>query len=281
MQRLLGWVLVVGLASGCAGMANVTEEQNTLMRLDREWAAAATDPDKFTSYFAADANVYAPGTPIVTGTGPIRKMMGEMMAAPGFSLQFTPARAVVGKGGDVGYTTGTYTFAMAGTRESGKYVTIWKKQADGQWKVAEDIFNADGSGAPASAHVMVMAPSITWGDPPPMLPPGSKVAVISGDPTKPGPFTIRLQMPSGYVVPPHWHPTTEDVTVLSGTLALGMGDKIDEASMKDLTAGGYVSLPADMRHYVRARSAATLQITSTGPFVINYVNPADDPSKKK
>ncbi len=281
MQRLLGWVLVVGLASGCGRTANVTEEQNTLLRLDREWAAAATDPDKFTSYFAADANVYAPGTPIVTGTGPIRKMMGEMMAAPGFSLQFTPARAVVGSGGDVGYTTGTYAFTMAGTRESGKYVTIWKKQADGQWKVAEDIFNADASTAPASAHLMVMAPSITWSDPPPSLPPGSKMAVISGDPAKPGPFVVRIQMPSGYRVPPHWHPAAEDVTVLSGTLAVGMGDTVDEAAMKDLTAGSFVSMPAESRHYVRAKSAATLQITSTGPFIVNYVNPADDPSKKK
>ena len=281
MQRLLGWVLVVGLASGCGGMANVTEEQNTLLRLDREWSAAATDPDRFTSYFAADANAYPPGMPLVSGTGPIRKMMGEMMAAPGFSLKWTATNAVVGSGGDVGYTTGTYSSTMAGVAETGKYVTIWKKQADGQWKVKEDIFTADGSGAPASAHVMVTAPSITWGDPPPMLPPGSKIAVISGDPTKPGPFVLRLQMPSGYVVPPHWHPTTEDVTVLSGTLAVGMGDKVDDASMKDLTAGGYVSLPAEMRHYVRAKSAATLQIVSTGPFVINYVNPADDPSKKK
>ena len=280
-MRLLGWVLVLGLASGCGRTANVTEEQNTLLRLDREWAATTTDPDRFTSYFAPDANVYAPGMALVSGTGPIRQMVGEMMAVPGFSLQFTPTRAVVGSGGDIGYTTGTYTSMMGGTRESGKYVTVWKKQADGQWKVAEDIFNADASTAPASAHLLVTAPSITWGDPPPMLPPGSKIAVISGDPTKPGPFVLRLQLPSGYSVPPHWHPATEDVTVLAGTVALGMGDTVDEAAMKDLTAGGYVSLPAEMRHYVRARSAATLQIVSTGPFVINYVNPADDPSKKK
>ena len=67
MQRVLGWVLVVGLASGCGGMANVTEEQNTLMRLDREWSAAATDPEKFTGFLAADANSYPPGMPLVSG----------------------------------------------------------------------------------------------------------------------------------------------------------------------------------------------------------------------
>src|SRR6187402_1464941 len=153
MQRLLGGVLVLGLASGCGGMANVTEEQNTLMRLDREWSAAANDPDKFASYLAADANAYPPGMPLVSGAGPIGKMMGEMMAAPGFSLKWTATSAVVGKGGDIGYTTGNYSSTMAGVAETGKYVTIWKKQADGQWKVKEDIFNADGNTAPASAHV--------------------------------------------------------------------------------------------------------------------------------
>jgi hypothetical protein len=70
------------------------------------------------------------------------------------------------------------------------------------------------------------------------------------------------------------------VTVLSGTLALGMGDTFDKAAMKALPAGGYALLPADMRHFALARTAATVQVEGLGPFALTYVNPADDPSKR-
>ena len=114
-----------------------------------------------------------------------------------------------------------------------------------------------------------------------LLPPGSKMAVIAGDPSKPGPFVMRAQVPAGYRVPPHWHPTDENLTILSGTIALGMGDKWDEGSMQPLAAGGVVVLPAEMRHSFLARTAATFQVHGNGPFAINYVNPADDPSQKR
>jgi quercetin dioxygenase-like cupin family protein len=103
--------------------------------------------------------------------------------------------------------------------------------------------------------------------------------VVSGDPGKAGPFAVRLKMPTGYKIAPHWHPTDEHVTVLSGTLALGMGEKFDKAAMKDLPAGGYGRLPAEMRHFAMAKTAAIVQVHGMGPFVLTYVNPADDPSK--
>ena len=87
-------------------------------------------------------------------------------------------------------------------------------------------------------------------------------------------------MPAGYKIMPHWHPTDEHVTVLSGTFALGMGEKFDKASMKKLPVGGYALLPADMRHFAMATTAATIQVHGQGPFVLTYVNPADDPSKR-
>jgi hypothetical protein len=206
---------------------------------------------------------------------------------PGFALQFSPTKADVGAGGDIGYTTGTYGMTMndaAGTpmTENGKYVAVWKKQPDGQWKVVEDIFNTDtGQGPPPAEHVLMTAGSIAWGDAPPSLPPGGKMAVLSGDPTKAGPFTIRAQVPAGYRVPPHWHPTAEHVTVLSGTVGFGMGDKFDPAGLKDITAGGYAVMPAEMRHFVQAKSAATIQVSGMGPFAVVYVNPADDPRQQK
>jgi quercetin dioxygenase-like cupin family protein len=169
---------------------------------------------------------------------------------------------------------------MGGAADQGKYITVWKKQADGQWKVRVDTFNSDG-GAPASTHVMFQPASASWADAPPSLPPGMKMAVVAGDPGKAGPFVIRAQMPAGYKIAPHWHPGDENVTVLSGTAAMGMGDTWDESKMQTVAAGGYVAIPAQMHHMFLAKTAVTIQVHGTGPFVVNYVNPADDPSLKK
>jgi quercetin dioxygenase-like cupin family protein len=124
------------------------------------------------------------------------------------------------------------------------------------------------------------AKDVKWGPPPPALPPGAKMAVLAGDPAANGLVTVRLKMPAGYKVPPHWHPTDEHVTVLSGSVLLGMGDKLDEAQAKPLTAGGYVVAPANMHHFALTKTGAVIQIHLNGPFGITYVNPADDPSKK-
>lgn len=280
MHRFAYLVAVVALV-GCARTANVAQEQDALMAKDREWSGVAKDVDKFVSYFATDATIHAPGMPSVTGTDAIRKTYGEMAGAPGFALSFAPTKAVVAASGDVGYTAGTYEMSMAGGTEKGKYVTAWKKE-NGEWKVVEDIFNSDS--APASAagqHVMMPPADLKWGDGPPSLPPGVKMAVVSGDPAQAQPFVIRAQVPAGYKIPPHWHPGVENVTVLSGTVALGMGEQFDESKMTQLATGGYASLPAEMRHYFMSRTAASFQVHGMGPFVVNYVNPADDPSKQQ
>jgi quercetin dioxygenase-like cupin family protein len=104
--------------------------------------------------------------------------------------------------------------------------------------------------------------------------------VISGDPSKPGLYVVRLRMPAGYKIAPHWHPTDEHVTVVSGNFALGMGEKFDKTALKTLPAGGYALLPAEMRHYAMATTAATVQVHGQGPFALTYVNAADDPSKR-
>lgn len=279
MHRWMAVLIVAGFAVGCAPSVNVEQEQAALMTRDRDWSASIKDLDKFMSFYAADATVYAPGAPRVTGTGPIRETFSAMTSAPGFSLSFAPIKAEVSASGDVGVTAGTYDMSMAGTPEKGKYVTVWKK-IDNEWKVTEDIFNADTSGVAPSTHVTVAPASITWGDAPPSLPPGAKMAVLAGDPSKAGPFVIRAQVPAGYKVPPHWHPTDENLTVLSGTIAIGMGDAWDESKMQTTPTGGLVVLPANMRHAFLARTAATFQVHGMGPFAVNYVNPADDPSRK-
>jgi quercetin dioxygenase-like cupin family protein len=122
---------------------------------------------------------------------------------------------------------------------------------------------------------------IKWQAGPPSLPKGAKVAVLEGDPNKKGPFVLRVKMPDGYRIAPHTHPKTERVTVLSGTLYLGMGDKFDPKKGKALTAGSYGRWPAGMKHYAWTKGETVIQLHGTGPWSIKYVNPDDDPRKKK
>lgn len=281
MHRYL-CVLALVMLAGCARSANVEEERNALLTTDRDWSQTATDPEKYLSYFASDATVYPPGMPAIQGTDAIQKAFAEMTAAPGYALSWTPTRADVAASGDLGTTVGTYEMSMAGSSEKGKYVTVWRKQADGSWKVVEDIMNADApTTGPAGEHVMLESGALKWGDAPPSLPPGARLAVVSGDPSQAGPFVVRLQTPAGYRIAPHWHPGVENATVLSGTVALGMGEQFEEGKMTNVGTGGYASIPAEMRHYYLSRSAATIQVHGMGPFVVNYVNPADDPSKQQ
>ena len=129
-------------------------------------------------------------------------------------------------------------------------------------------------------HVMTNAADMKWGPAPPGLPAGAQVSVLSGDPGKPGPFILAAKFPDGYIVRPHWHPTAENITVLAGSMLVGTGDKYDEAAMKPLNQGGFATMPMKQNHFVRAKGATTITITSTGPFEITYVDPKDDPRKK-
>jgi hypothetical protein len=188
----------------------------------------------------------------------------------------------VAASGDIGHTVGTYEVTMGGVTEKGKYVTAWKKQTDGSWKVTDDIFNADEAPkAPAGAHVMMPASELKWGPSPPGLPAGARAAVVYGDPSQAQPYALRVQLPANYRIPAHWHPTTENITVLSGTVALGMGEKFDDAALKDIAAGGFASVPADMHHFFMSKTASTIQVHGIGPFGITYVNAADDPRTTK
>lgn len=134
----------------------------------------------------------------------------------------------------------------------------------------------------ATAEHKIFAPSdLKWMDAPAGLPPGAKLAVLEGDPAKPGPFTIRLQAPDGYKIPAHTHPTDERITVISGTFHLGMADKFDEAASREMVAGSFAMMPAGMKHFAWATGETVVQVHSNGPFVIKYVNPADDPRNAK
>lgn len=133
-----------------------------------------------------------------------------------------------------------------------------------------------------SAHIFISPTDLKkWSDAPPSLPKGAKIAVLQGDPGKAGPFVIRLLAPSGYSIAPHWHTQDEQLTVISGTLYVGLGDTFDKRAAHALPSGGFHALPGKEHHYAFAKRRAIVQINGNGPFDINYVNPADDPQKAK
>ena len=141
MRRLLLLGLMV-LMAGCGSSVNVEQERTNLLALDREWAQSTKDVDTFLSYYAPDATTYPPGMPAVTGADALRKLFTEMMSAPGFSLTWTPTKADVAASGDLGSTAGTYEMSTAGATDKGKYITLWKRQPNGEWKATDDIINA-------------------------------------------------------------------------------------------------------------------------------------------
>jgi len=107
------------------------------------------------------------------------------------------------------------------------------------------------------------------------------LAVLSGDPFKPGPFVIRTKMIDGFVIPPHWHPEDENITVIEGTFLMGMGDKVDKSAMREMPAGSFATMPKGMHHFVSCRGATVVQLHGMGPLVFKWVNPEDDPDRKK
>jgi quercetin dioxygenase-like cupin family protein len=139
-----------------------------------------------------------------------------------------------------------------------------------------------GSASPLQdAPVLISPDDVNWAEGPPSLPPGAKTALIFGDMTKPAPFTLRIKLPANYKVPPHFHPDTETVTVISGTFHASMGNTFDATKTKALSAGSFAAFPAKTPHFVHTKEETVVQVSATGPWKLEYVNPADDPRNKK
>lgn len=137
-------------------------------------------------------------------------------------------------------------------------------------------------GASATAqtpHVITTFTDAKWGPAPPMLPPGAQIAVLSGDPSKAAPYSVRLKFPANYDIPAHSHPGDENVVVVSGALSIGMGTKLDRKSATALAPGGYALMPAKMNHFAFTKGETTIVLFGIGPVDFKYVNPDDDPRK--
>jgi quercetin dioxygenase-like cupin family protein len=129
-------------------------------------------------------------------------------------------------------------------------------------------------------HTIVPPQEIKWGPAPAMLPPGAEAAVLFGDPGKEGLFVLRLKFPKGYRVAPHTHPVDEVLTVISGTFRMGMGETADQSKAQPLPAGSFFALPPGTAHYVFTNEETIVQISTNGPWDLNYINPEDDLRQK-
>lgn len=122
--------------------------------------------------------------------------------------------------------------------------------------------------------------TVQWQDEP-ILPKGAKSAILVGDPTKKGVFIAWLKFPANYPIPPHTHPYTEVVTVLSGKVGNGMGKVLDKTKGEMLNAGSSFVLPSGHTHYLWTTDQETIvELIATGPWDITYTNPAEDPRKE-
>jgi hypothetical protein len=142
------------------------------------------------------------------------------------------------------------------------------------------LAQAPASAAATQQAVVAVPGSITWGAAPAVLPAGAKAAVLEGDPSQPGPFTLRLWLPAGYTIPPHFHPVPEHVTVVQGTFLVGMGDQLDASKFNELPTGTFGLIPPGMRHFARAKDDVVIQLHGVGPWALTYVNAADDPRRR-
>jgi len=143
-------VLTLLALTACAPQVDLEAAREELLNTDREWSSVASaggDADAIVAYWTDDARVYPPGQPVVTGKAALREFVGSMAEIPGFSVGWEPADAKVGPSGQMGYTWGTIEFSHNDAdgnlvTESGRYVTVWRKEADGAWRCSMDIWNA-------------------------------------------------------------------------------------------------------------------------------------------
>ena len=131
-----------------------------------------------------------------------------------------------------------------------------------------------------TGHILLNQNHLVWKDGPASLPKGAKIAVLEGDMSKEGPFTIRLMVPANYKIYPHWHPAIEHVTVVQGTFYMGAGEQFNEASATKLSTGGFAVMPVKHAHYAFTKGKSIIQLHGVGPWGITYVNEAHDPRKK-
>ena len=286
-RRMAVRATLIALAiAAFAPMAQTQQrDARTIRALSDQWQrdVAAQKVDAIVALHTPDAVVMLSHAPLVTGSTAIRGAWTEMVKTPGLVLHWTPTRIEVASptvATEYGTYSESYDTPQGKASDGGNYVTIWHK-INGKWRVALDAPNTtDPLPPPAtppmdpSTMEMHAASGLTWGDlTGPGIPAGAKIAVLHGDPGGAGGFVLRLQFPDGYQIPVHWHPTGENVTVVSGSLAIGMGNAFDASALHTYGPGDFAYLPPRQSHYGQAHGATIVQVNGRGPFVINPGTP--------
>jgi ketosteroid isomerase-like protein len=147
---LLSSILIVAISVAVTQMSGGNTEEQAIRRLDAGWSAAAESKDvaKVISYYAEDGAALPFNAPLAKGKEQTQKLWAGLMSIPGFALSFAPTKIEVAKSGEMAYDVGTFELKLndangKSTTTPGKYVVVWKKQADKQWKAVADVFNTD------------------------------------------------------------------------------------------------------------------------------------------
>ena len=275
--RMALTALAIAVVSSTA--QSQSADAKAIRALSDQWQRdmAARDVDKIMAIFAPDAVVMMSHAPLAKGAAAVRGVWSEAVNTPGLEVHWTPTRIDVASptvATEYGTYTETYDTPQGKGSDAGNYVTIWHK-IDGKWRVALDAPNTTTPlpAAPmAMSDVLIVSNSaLAWSDfALPGFDPGIKLAVLSGDPTKTGDYVLRLMFPAGYRFPVHWHPGVENLTVVSGTFLLGMGNSADWSAVKTYTPGDFISVPPRHAHFggSAAGGPAVVQLHGQGPLQV-------------
>jgi uncharacterized protein (TIGR02246 family) len=280
-------LIAIAIAAAAQTAAGQSKDERAIRALSDQWQRdiATQNIDAIAALQAPDAVLMMSHSPVVNGATAIRGAWGDMIKTPGLVLHWTPTKIEVASptvATEYGTYTESYNTPQGKGTDAGTYITIWHK-INGKWRVAVDEANTSVPLPAMEAAMPPMDPStmelhsandLTWKDlTGPGIPPGAKITVLHGDPAGPGGFVLRLQFPDGYQFPAHWHPTGENVTVVSGSLAFGMGNTFDASAMKTYGPGDFAYIPPRMSHFAQAHAATIVQVNGRGPFVINMGAP--------
>jgi uncharacterized protein (TIGR02246 family) len=273
---------VFALAACAPAMVNQASEEAAVRAAANEYQTAFNthNVDRLVAVHTPDAVVMVAHTPLASGSSQIRTSFDDFFKASSPTLSMNQTRIDVASptvATDVGTYTLTFNTPQGKVTDTGNYTTVWHK-VNGQWLVAVDApvtaapMPMPGAGPMAmdmGDTRLIPASGLVWSDfTPPGFDPGMKLTVISGDPSKPGPYTLRLQFPAGYRFPVHWHPGIENLTVVSGTFQLGMGNTANWGALKNYAPGDYLYIPPRHAHFggSPASGASVIQLHGQGPF---------------
>jgi ketosteroid isomerase-like protein/quercetin dioxygenase-like cupin family protein len=271
------------LAALAQTAASQSRDERAVRAASEAWQRyiVAQNVDSIVALHTPDAVVLFANAPVMKGSNAIRSGWSDIVKLPAFKVHWTPAWIDVASpkvATEYGTYTESYDIPNGQTTDAGNYVVIWRK-VKGKWRVALDAPVSTVPIPDAAPAAPPMDPSTTethsanglvWGDlTAPGFPPGAKITVLHGNPGGPGGVVLRLQFPDGYQIPVHWHPNGENVTVVSGSLSLGMGNAFDATALHTYAPGDFAYLPPHQSHYGQAHGATIVQVNGRGPFVIN------------